>query len=61
MVSVLASNHLREKRYACVVDLTGKGCRLVWNYPEVADSLHLRHRNLLYCSLLILSGAQVTK
>jgi predicted house-cleaning NTP pyrophosphatase (Maf/HAM1 superfamily) len=25
-----------------------------WNYPEVADSLRLRHRNLLYCSLLIL-------
>ena len=25
-------------------------------YPEVADSYYLRHRNLLYCSLLIVGG-----
>jgi hypothetical protein len=34
-----------------------KGC---WNYPEVADSFSLRHRNLLYCNLLVLRGASVT-
>lgn len=28
-----------------------------WNYPEVADSFTLRYRNLLYCSLLVISRA----
>jgi len=30
-----------------------------WTYPDVADKFRLRHRNLLHCSLLILSRAQV--
>jgi hypothetical protein len=30
-----------------------------WNYPEVADSFTLRHRNLLHCSLLVSSRARV--
>src|SRR5215211_7411519 len=30
-----------------------------WNYPEVADSFTLRYRNLLYCSLLVISRARV--
>ena len=31
-----------------------------WNYPEVADSFTLRHRNLLHCILLVISRAQVS-
>src|SRR5215217_5498990 len=27
----------------------------MWNYPDVADKFRLCHRNLLHCSLLILS------
>ena len=30
-----------------------------WNYPEVTDSFTLRHRNLLHCSLLVISRARV--
>ena len=30
-----------------------------WNYPDVADKFRLCHRNLLHCSLLILSRAEV--
>jgi hypothetical protein len=30
-----------------------------WNYPEVADSFLLRHRNPHHCSLFIIRGAQV--
>jgi hypothetical protein len=32
---------------------------ILWNYPEVADSFTLRYRNLLYCSLLVISRARV--
>jgi hypothetical protein len=32
-----------------------------WNYPEVADSFRLRHRNLLHRRLLVVRGAQVTQ
>src|SRR4051794_11717061 len=32
-----------------------------WNYPEVADSFSLRHRNLLYCSLLVGIRTQVAQ
>ncbi len=32
---------------------------VMWNYPEVADSFLLRHRNLLHCSLLVVGRAQV--
>ena len=31
----------------------------VWNYPELADSFRLRHRNVLHCSLLVVGRAQV--
>jgi hypothetical protein len=30
-----------------------------WNYPEMADDLTLRHRNLLHCSLLVVGRARV--
>ena len=30
-----------------------------WNYPEVADSFSLRHRNILYRSLLVVIRTQV--
>ena len=30
-----------------------------WNYPEVADSFSLRHRNLLHSSLLVVSRTQL--
>jgi hypothetical protein len=33
--------------------------RRYWNYPEVADGFHLRHLNLLHCSLLVVGRAQV--
>jgi DDE superfamily endonuclease len=33
---------------------------IYWTYPHVADKFRLRHRNLLHCSLLILSRAQVS-
>jgi hypothetical protein len=30
-----------------------------WNYPEMADSFSLRHRNLLYCSSLVVIRTEV--
>ena len=30
-----------------------------WDYPEVADSFLLRHRNPLHCSCFIIRRAQV--
>jgi hypothetical protein len=35
------------------------GLRVLWAYPELADRFRLRYRNLLHCSLLILSRAQL--
>jgi transposase len=40
---------------------TCNACPSKWNYPEVADSFSLRHRNLLHRSLLVVGGTQVAQ
>jgi|ERR687890_1175650 hypothetical protein len=50
----------RKGRHSLLSLVRQRVFQIAWTYPKVTDSLRLRHRNLLYCSLLILRGTQVT-